>query len=226
MKDGKLLSFDALQARRQGSRMNFWRYRQLHHFFEVHGHSIRDPSSLTPFERLFVEKEPIPHIISELYRLLGSAAHQSKPAYIRRWERDQGQELTDSQLTHLYHHIHLSSIDSKAQETNYKIISRLVLGTSEHGTYLPPWVGALLVRLWTQRHACTYMVGMSPNHTLLGKYQGPNKKHNGDRHSFLSDAPPPQCSPDPTQPVQKSLLEAAQSPYPGVDRRGKCSPGG
>lgn len=104
--------------------MNFWRYRQLHHFFERHGHTIRDPLSLTPFEQLFVQEEPVTHMVSELYKLLGSAAQLPKPIYIRKWERDLGTEFTDVQLSHLYYLTHSSSIDSKVQETNFKIMSR------------------------------------------------------------------------------------------------------
>lgn len=103
--------------------MNFWWYRQLHHFFETHGHSIRDPSSITSLEQLFLDDKPIPHMVSELYRLLGSAIRKPKHAYIRRWEKDLGHELTETQLTHLYQLIHSSFIDSKTQKSNYKILS-------------------------------------------------------------------------------------------------------
>ena len=109
---------------RQGSRMNFWKYRQLHHFFEIHGRNIRDPSTLTPFERLFTDDAPTAHIVSELYSLLTSATAQVRPAYVRRWESDLGTILTETQLTHLYQLTHSSSIDSRTQETNFKLLSR------------------------------------------------------------------------------------------------------
>lgn len=100
MKDGKIMRYDELPEGRNGPRLNFWRYRQLHHFFGKHGHTISDPSTFTPFERLFTEEESAPHLVSELYRLLGSAAPQPKPAYIWRWENDLGQEFTETQLNH------------------------------------------------------------------------------------------------------------------------------
>lgn len=100
MKDGKLLSFDALQARHIGSWMDFWRYRKLHFFF-LDTRPLRDLSSLTPIEHLFIAEEPIPHMVAELYQLLSSATHESKLPYIQVWERDLGRELTEPQLTHL-----------------------------------------------------------------------------------------------------------------------------
>lgn len=103
--------------------MNFWRYRQLHHFFEIHGRSIRDISTLTPFEQLFIEEDPIPHLISEMYRLLGTTENP-RTTYIRAWERDLQLDLSTTQLTHLYQLTHSSTMESKTQETNYKILSR------------------------------------------------------------------------------------------------------
>lgn len=90
LENGNLLAFEVLKAQCGGFPMDFWPYRQLH-FFAQHGHAIRDISSLTPFKRLFIAEEPIPHM-----RL----------------------------LTHQYQLTHSSSLDSKMQEINYKILSR------------------------------------------------------------------------------------------------------
>lgn len=123
MKDGKLMSYESLPVGRKGPQLNFWRYRQLHHFFEKHIHLIRDPSTPTSYEHLFTDEEPVPHMVSELYQLLGEADPHMKPTYIRKWEADLGYELTDTQLHHLYYMTHSSSVDSRTQETNYKIMS-------------------------------------------------------------------------------------------------------
>lgn len=67
LRGGKLLPFESLGNRPGSPHLNFWKYRQLHHFFAVHGNSIRDISTLSPFEGLFILEEPVPHMISELY---------------------------------------------------------------------------------------------------------------------------------------------------------------
>lgn len=124
MENSKLLAFEVLKAWRGDFSMDFWRYRQLHHFIAQHGRAIRDMSSLTPFEHLFIAEEPIPHMISKLYELLGSVTPDTKPLFVQAWERDLGLEFSEAQLTHLYQITHFSSLDSKMQETNYKLLSR------------------------------------------------------------------------------------------------------
>lgn len=102
MQDGKLIPLETLRDRTGSFPMDFWHYRQLHHFFKTQGDSIRDVSSLTPFERLFIAEEPISHMVSELYQLLSSASPAVKPSYIRAWERDLEVVFTPTQLTSLY----------------------------------------------------------------------------------------------------------------------------
>lgn len=124
LRNGKLIPYESLTARPRGPQMNFWRHRQLHHFFEVHGSSLRDIVSPTYFEVLFIADEPVPHMVLELYQLLGSSSSVAKPIYIRAREKDLLLEFTDTQLIQLYQLTHSSSIDSKMQETNYKILSQ------------------------------------------------------------------------------------------------------
>lgn len=83
----------------------------FNHFFAQHGHAIKDISSLTPFKHLFIAEEPIPHISSELYQLLGSATPNAKPLFVRAWECDIGLAFSEAQLTHLYQLTHSSSLD-------------------------------------------------------------------------------------------------------------------
>lgn len=104
--------------------LDFWRYRQLHHFFKTQENAIWDISALTPFEHLFIVEEPAPHMIIEFYQLLSSAASTVKPPYVRAWERDLETVFTPAQLSSLYQLTRSSSIDSKTQELNYKILLR------------------------------------------------------------------------------------------------------
>lgn len=124
LQDGKLIRLETLREQSGSFPMDFWRYRQLHHFFVTHGGSIRDVSTLTPFECLFIAEEMILHMISELYCLISSKASTLKPTFVRSCERDLETVFTPTQLWHLYQLTRSSSIDYKTQETNYKILSR------------------------------------------------------------------------------------------------------
>lgn len=119
-----LVSLDWLHTQFGRFSMDKWRYRQLHHFIRGLPHPIRPPSSLTPFEKLCKSVDPIPHSISVLYGLLQSAESQSKPIYIREWERDLQHTFTETQLSHLYHLTHISSVDTKMQENSFKLLTR------------------------------------------------------------------------------------------------------
>lgn len=88
-------------------------------FFSVLGCPIRDVSTLTPYEHLFIAEEPVQHMVSELYRLLSLATGAAKPIYIREWEKDLGVEFSVVQLSQVYQLTHSSSTESKAQETNF-----------------------------------------------------------------------------------------------------------
>lgn len=63
-------------------------------------------------------------MVSKLYHMIGSVASGTKPTYIRSWGRDLELVFAPTQLSHLYQLTRSSSIDSKTQETNYKILSR------------------------------------------------------------------------------------------------------
>lgn len=171
--------------------MDFWRYRQLHHFFKTQGDSIRDISSLTPFKRLFIAEEPILHMVSELYQLLSSASPAVKPSYIRAWEWDLETVFTPAQLSSLYELTQSSSIDSKTQEINYKILMRWYRvpadlariypptpdqcwrGCSHKGTLLHIWWDCPVIRLYWEdiksqiKEIMGIDIPLSPVHFLL-----------------------------------------------------------
>lgn len=124
LQNGRLPTLETLRACHGRLPMDFWHHKQLSHFFATQGQFISATSQLTPSELLFAMEEPTPHVISELYQLLGSAASKTKSVYIREWERDLGREFSEVQLAPLYHLTHSSFTESRTQETNYKILTR------------------------------------------------------------------------------------------------------
>lgn len=84
LENGRLLPLQTLTERYRSFSMDFfWRYKELHHFFSTCRCSFWAVTTLTQLERLFVADEPIPHMISELYKLLILASPTIKPAVIR-----------------------------------------------------------------------------------------------------------------------------------------------
>lgn len=147
--------------------------------------------TLTPIEKLFIEKEPLPHLFSVLYKLLGSVPTITKAAFIREWERNLGLEFSAAQHTHIYQLTHSSSIESRTQETNYKLLTMLYRtpatlshiypsvpdlcwrGCGQRGTLLRLWWECPMFRpFWSQVNdqikKCTGVgVPLSPANFLL-----------------------------------------------------------
>lgn len=90
---------------------------------ELHVDKIRPPSSLTQFEKLCMGNIPVPHSISVLYKMLQMGGHDGKPLYIREWARDLQLVFSDTQLEHIYWLTHASSVDTKMQESSFKLFT-------------------------------------------------------------------------------------------------------
>lgn len=116
MESRKLLTLEVYRLREVAS---LWTSSNIDSFIISHNTTaVRDASSLTPFERLFVADLPKAHKISELYQLLGSVTPEPKPLFVQAWEQDLGLEISATQLAHLHQLSDSSSLDSKVQETN------------------------------------------------------------------------------------------------------------
>lgn len=130
-------------------------------------------------------------MISELHKILTQTTPTAKPAYIREWERDLEQEFSENQLTQIYQLTHTSSIDSKTQENNYKILAQWYRvpaalakifpsvsnlcwwGCGHRGTLLHIWWECPVIQgFWSDvknqiRQALGIDLPMSPIHFLL-----------------------------------------------------------
>lgn len=68
-----------------------------------------------------MSKAAIPHSISVLYGMF--LENRGKPIFIREWERDLQHVFTEVQLDHLYRLTHTSSVDTKMQESGFKLLT-------------------------------------------------------------------------------------------------------
>lgn len=111
-------------------------------------------STFKEFGHLWATQDPQPHTISILYQLLDAAKSLSKPYFIRDWENDLQCEFTKEQMQQLYYLTYSSSVESKAQENNYKLLTR--------------WYHVPTTVPFTEMYFPPYMVGVSSCPTFLG----------------------------------------------------------
>lgn len=124
MEGHTLVSLTTLRERYVSFPFDFWRYRQLADFVAIRHRNSQIRSNLTEFERLWGANDLLPHLISVPYKMLEATKSSPKPFFVKEWERELQCKFTDEQLHHLYHLTHTSSVDSKTQENNYKLLTR------------------------------------------------------------------------------------------------------
>lgn len=79
---------------------------------------------MTQFKKLCAASTPVKHMISVLYKLLTTDSSPIILVSVREWEHDLQCDFSDSQWSTLYCLTLLRSIESKAQENNYKFSTR------------------------------------------------------------------------------------------------------
>lgn len=103
---------------------NFRSGMQLHHFL----HSIANPSqfsrSLTTFEDYCLDEGVLPQVLSKTYALLNFPSDQPQLSFLQKWEVDLNQSFTVLERQNILRFSLKSSICTKIQETNYKILTR------------------------------------------------------------------------------------------------------
>lgn len=68
--------------------LSFWQKLQLAHFIRSQPPPAPFERTLTSFELLCTEQEPVRHTISLTYQLLVTPPKRYRPSYITKWERD------------------------------------------------------------------------------------------------------------------------------------------
>lgn len=108
----------------------FWEAAQIHHFL----HSIPNPQDfsrqLTTFEDLCSETGPISHMLSQTYTLLNTPPEQPQLHCISSWEADLDLTFSTAQKQRIIHFALKSSLCTKTQEMNFKLLTRWYLTPS------------------------------------------------------------------------------------------------
>lgn len=117
--------------------LTFWNAVQIHHFLQ----SIPDPHSfdgqLTTFEEYFSDEGSLPQVLSKTYALLNTSPEQSQLPYLSKWETDLHRTFTAPQKENMIRFSLKSSLCTKIQETNLKILMRWYLTPSQLHTIFP-----------------------------------------------------------------------------------------
>ena len=119
----KLLSFSDLQKKFDLPRQVFYGYLQIRHYAQSFAPGLQF-STPTPFEKLVLEGSARRGLISDTYRLLNSRSFptQGKHAYMLRWERELGEEISETEWQTIWSQAAKSSLCTLYKENAYKIL--------------------------------------------------------------------------------------------------------
>lgn len=105
-------------------RLPFWSALQLHHFL----HSLQTPGRfdrrLSTFEEYCSEDGVLTQVLSKTYSLLISPPEHLHLPWLEKWEKEMNRTFTRSQQQNIVRFSLKSSICTKIQESNYKILTR------------------------------------------------------------------------------------------------------
>lgn len=122
--DGKWPTISELMSPSGPFHLDFWRAAQLNHFLKTLPSPRSFDQTLTTYKTYCSEEDTMPHALSATYQLLITPLDDFRLHYIDEWERDLQCTLTTRQKQNILHFTYRSSICTKMQETNYKILTR------------------------------------------------------------------------------------------------------
>lgn len=108
-------------------KLSFWPALQLRHFFDTLPDPVRFVRPLTKFEEYCSEEGVISQVLSKIYSLLNCPAVPLHLPFLDKWEQDLQRKFTPTQIQHILRFALKSSVCTKIQESNYKILTRWYL---------------------------------------------------------------------------------------------------
>lgn len=115
-------------------KLSFWTAIQLRHFLMSIPNPQRFNNPLTTFEELCATEDTLPKVLSLMYSLLISPAEDMTLNFISKWEKDLDRTFTSAQVQRIIMFTSKSSICTKMQETNYKLLTRWYL--TQHALHI------------------------------------------------------------------------------------------
>lgn len=104
--------------------LDFWRALQLKHYLSTLPAPEGTEQTLMTFEALCTEEGTLPHALSVTYHLLTTPPENHQIPALGAWERDMQCTFSPRQKQNIIIFTFKSSICTKIQETNFKILSR------------------------------------------------------------------------------------------------------
>lgn len=108
----------------------FWNAARIHHFLQTFPNPQSYTRPLTTFEECCKDTEPLPQTLYKMYSLLNTPPQPPRLPCIMKWETDLQRTFTTVQKQNMISFSLKSSICTKVQETNYKILTRWYLTPS------------------------------------------------------------------------------------------------
>lgn len=125
-------------------RLAFWNAAQVKHFLQTTPDPQAYTRQLTTFEEYCSgTEETLPQVLSKTYMLLNNPPEQPDLPCISKWEADLQHTFTTTQTQNMICYALKTSLCTKIQETNYKILTRWYLKPSQLHTIFPDtfWQG-------------------------------------------------------------------------------------
>lgn len=183
--------------------VNFWQAIQIHHFL---GSPINYRRQLTAFELYCEEKEPLPRVFSKIYTLLNTLLGEAVMPSISKWERDLNKTFTPTQRRNIMYLAINSSINTRTQELNYKLLTRCYYTPSR----LSKFSAETSDRCWRCRKEEGTLLHIFWSCTKIRKYWLEVQKISQKLTDFLIPNDPAffllHCSQIPGQVYKKSVL--------------------
>ena len=115
----------------------FWNALQLHHFLYTLKSPERFRRQLIIFEEYCTKEGTLTQTLSKMYTLLISPLEQLNLSWIEKWEREMDCKFTTSQRQNMIDLSLKSSICTKNQEINYKVLPRWYYTPQRLHTFYP-----------------------------------------------------------------------------------------
>lgn len=114
---------------------------QLRAFWQTNQLDEKARLPLTWLEKILASQEQLKRPLSAIYKNLNETKKTGLPWFARMWNKDLGMELKEQDWNRIFHTAHSLTLDNRAQEKNYKIVSRWYRCPVDVGRYNPQGSG-------------------------------------------------------------------------------------
>lgn len=122
--NGRWPSIKELMTEEGPFKLTLWPALQLRHFLDTIPNPRNFTRSLTRFEEYCSDEGNITRVLSKIYTMLNYPTTLSHPSFLEKWEQDLQRKFTPAQTQNIFRLAWKTSICTKTQESNYKLLTR------------------------------------------------------------------------------------------------------